>query len=337
MKYAVEVYQGSEPEPVLKIDLLVLVRFALENFFGRRFDQLALRITVVDVPGDAVTPGLPVVRHLQPDFGYCQIKLLYGERVVYQHPHTIEDLIGRPLQLYLREKYPEVAEWSYRIDVPGMPPLTERAARPTPQVAGLMEVRPFEPGEQPGFQIRRLPEAPPPIATLAQFGVAASETQREALVKVVLPESLADDLCRSRPLSDEIEEGGFLIGRIHRDGDCDGCYIAELLGAPNAEHTGASLLQFTFTGDSFAAVKRILREQRPGERILGWFHTHLFPATDEMGLSSIDLTLHFSTFTIPWQLAGLINLDGRQRTLRFYARRGNDMVLCPHWSTHERG
>mgnify|MGYP003425073453 CR=1 FL=1 len=43
------------------------------------------------------------------------------------------------------------------------------------------------------------------------------------------------------------------------------------------------------------------------------------------------------TFTIPWQLAGLINLDGEKRTLRFYVRQGNEMILCPYWVIDERG
>ena len=94
-------------------------------------------------------------------------------------------------------------------------------------------------------------------------------------------------------------------------------------------------LHLTFTGDSFSAVKRSLREGPSGDRLLGWFHTHLFPATDEMGLSSVDLRLHFSTFTIPWQVAGLINLDGAGRTLRFYVRRGDGMALCPDWTVDE--
>ena len=54
------------------------------------------------------------------------------------------------------------------------------------------------------------------------------------------------------------------------------------------------------------------------------------------GLSSIDLQLHFSTFTIPWQLAGLINLGGADRTLRFYVRQGEEMAECPYWVIHER-
>ena len=97
-----------------------------------------------------------------------------------------------------------------------------------------------------------------------------------------------------------------------------------------AQHTGASLLHFTFTGDSFTAIHQEITRNRPREQLLGWFHSHLFAANGDDGLSSIDYRLHFTTFRQSWQLAGLVNLghDG-DRVLRFYARVGDDMLLCP--------
>lgn len=155
-------------------------------------------------------------------------------------------------------------------------------------------------------------------------------------VKIVLARSLYQNLCHRRPLSQTVEEGGFLIGNVYRDGDQENTYLLEISNALTAQHTGASFLHLTFKGDSFVEVKRTLNQSHLGERLLGWYHTHLFAATPSFGLSSIDVELHFSTFTIPWQLAGLINLDGNQRTLRFYVRQGNKMVLCPYWVIDER-
>lgn len=165
----------------------------------------------------------------------------------------------------------------------------------------------------------------------------SNEQTDKAPVKIVLKRSLYQDLCHQRPLSSKVEEGGFLIGKVYRDGDDEDIYLLEVSNALTAEHTGASFLHLTFTGDSFVEVKRTLNQSHPGERLLGWYHTHLFPATPNFGLSSIDVELHFSTFTIPWQLAGLINIDNNQRTLRFYARQGNKMVLCPYWVIDELG
>ena len=161
------------------------------------------------------------------------------------------------------------------------------------------------------------------------------QTAKKTSVKIVLWRSLYQDLCHQRPLSRKVEEGGFLIGKVYRDGDDEGTYLLEIINALTAQHTGASFLHLTFTGESFVEVKRTLHQSHPGERLLGWYHTHLFPATDSFGLSSIDDELHFSTFTKTWQIAGLINLDGNERTLRFYVRQGDKMVLCPYWVTDE--
>lgn len=164
----------------------------------------------------------------------------------------------------------------------------------------------------------------------------SQESVGKILVKIVLSRSLYQDLCHQRPLSRKVEEGGFLIGKVYRDGDDEDTYLLEISNALTAQHTGASFLHLTFTGDSFVEVKRTLHQSHPEEQLLGWYHTHLFPATPSFGLSSIDDELHFSTFTKPWQIAGLINVDGNKRTLRFYVRQDNKMVLCPYWVTDER-
>lgn len=171
---------------------------------------------------------------------------------------------------------------------------------------------------------------------ITPYFTKSNEKSGKAPVKIVLQRSLYQDLCHQRPLSSKVEEGGFLIGKVYRDRDDEDIYLLEVSNVLKAEHTGASFLHLTFTGDSFVEVKRTLNQSHQGERLLGWYHTHLFPATPNFGLSSIDVELHFSTFTIPWQLAGLINIDGNQRTLRFYARQGNKMVLCPYWVIDER-
>jgi proteasome lid subunit RPN8/RPN11 len=202
--------------------------------------------------------------------------------------------------------------------------------RQTPPVKGAVSVKPFEKGKGPGFKIRRIEETPPPKKSMTDFGITPKENDKNAKVKVLIPQALQKDLCFNRPLSHEVEEGGFLLGRVFQDTDVEGSYLVELSIAPNAEYTGASFFHFTFTGDSFVGIKKKL-QQRPNEKVLGWFHTHLFPATTDMGLTSIDFTLHFGTFTFPWQVAGLINIDGSHRTLRFYVRDNNNMILCPYW------
>ena len=333
--FRIELYRGPRWTFVGTLPFLPVVRRSLERLYGWDLSRMSLRIAVVSVPHDSTVTGTPVVENLMPDFGFTYVTVSEEGHVIYQHPHPLDDVVTQVLQELLRQQYPEETVWGFRLDLPGMPPLSHE--RPTPRVQGAFVVQPFAEGEKPRFQIRRIEEEPPRPMQLARRGIRPTAEERQARVKVLLSSTLAHDLVAARPLSLQVEEGGFLIGRAFLDEDCDGAYIVEITDAPNAQYTGASLLHFTFTGDSFAEVKQSVRTRNQGERIVGWYHTHLFPATDTMGLSSIDLTLHFNTFRVPWQLAGLINLDFEKsvRVLRFYVRDGNQMVQCPHWTLED--
>jgi hypothetical protein len=153
---------------------------------------------------------------------------------------------------------------------------------------------------------------------------------RTDFVKVLVDEPVYADLTRLHHFSSEVEEGGFLVGQVYEDAEQPGTFLAHVTAALPVRHTGASLLHFTFTGDSFDHVKRAIDREHRGKQMLGWYHTHLFAATDDIGLSTIDFRLHFTTFHLPWQIAGLVNLDGQRRVLRFYVRQNDTMALCPH-------
>ena len=66
---------------------------------------------------------------------------------------------------------------------------------------------------------------------------------------------------------------------------------------------------------------------------MGWYHTHLFRATDDEGLSTVDVQMHHTTFKRPWQVAGLLNIGlssgAEERVLRFYVGHGRSMAPCP--------
>jgi hypothetical protein len=330
-QFLIEIYRGSQMKRVAALPFLPIVEQSLTRMYNWDLRRMQLNVTIVDVPDDSNYSGLPIVENLVPNFGFAYITVMDDGRVIYQHPHPLEDIVTRRLQQLLREKFPEETLWGFRLDLPGMPPASYH--RPTPEVQGGFSVRPLSNGEKPRFQIRKIEEEQPPFCSLKSFDVVATDEQRTSLVKVVISKELAEDLIRFRSLSDKVEEGGFLLGRVYSDEDNDGSYIVEIKEAPIASNTGASLLHFTFTGDSFAEVRQTLRESTKEYRIVGWYHTHLFPATETFGLSSIDNTLHFNTFRIPWQVAGLINIDfeKRERVLRFYVRKGQEMALCPHW------
>ena len=140
-----------------------------------------------------------------------------------------------------------------------------------------------------------------------------------------------DQFLHGMPLSERIEEGGFLLGRIQPASDPPGrtrARHARDAGCP----AGASAVHFTFTPDSFTEVNQLLAERSRGEELVGWYHTHLFPVTADMGtetgLSSIDIETHFATFRRPWQVAGLINLPVRAGCCGSSAKVKDEMREC---------
>jgi hypothetical protein len=205
-------------------------------------------------------------------------------------------------------------------------------ARPVPAVHGTME---FHTGDvtQSRFRVNRSVEPELPEFLTDELGESAATLTGTG---VILTAATHELLAQGLPLSDLMEVGGFLSGKAFRAGDRPGAHLLLIEGVIPAQHAGASGSQFTFTGDSFREMNHRL-DTMEGQRLLGWYHTHLFPATDQMGLSSTDVGLHFRTFQQPWQVAGLINYFDARRTLRFYVRDGSTMTECPQWIVDERG
>lgn len=274
----------------------------------------------------AAAGGLPL---LLPGLGNINVIVERGGEVVYRHPHTVAEVVGAGLAGWLDAEHRHEPMAGYAVCPPGVRVVLR--GRPRPAVEGEVDVG----GEAsaPRFTIRRLPEPPLPERRLAELALVedyADDAGDAATGSVtVLIEAVVLAALRTAEYSDEMEEGGFLLGRAYVDPD-DGRTLVHVTGAVDAEHTGASLLHFAFTGDSFSAVKRLIGRERPEDRLVGWYHTHLFAATDAMGLSSIDLQLHFTTFRIPWQVAGLVNVSrSGARVVRFYVREGQTMRRCP--------
>ncbi len=306
----------------------------LDRYLGPLWRQAEPPVLILmPIPGENNTiPGdRPLAYHTEA-IGYILVEVVRSGRYFYHHPHEVAEVLGPGLERWMAESENPGKAAGYRIVGAGIERLVQRS---TPIPKGVAEVAPYAPGEGPAFRIRPIPPEPPGPNSLEAFGAdpPAPDWQgpgRTDFVRVVIDKALHDDLLHRRPFSSRVEEGGFLAGNIYEDRDRPGAYIAHVSAAVPAEQVGASFLHFTFTGDSFTLIKQRLAIEHQGQKLLGWFHTHLFPATDTLGLSSIDLRLHFTTFRIPWQIAGLINLDGADRVLRFYVRQGDDMALCHH-------
>lgn len=319
-------------EPVGEpVDAMGLARPFLEQLAGHELEvgEATLLMYAEPAPPDPAAFDLPAYRSSL--WGWARAVILSGDELLYYHPHTLEEVMAPGLRRLLTG-LPEGLVAGWRLAGPSF---AGTEARPVPTVFGAVAALPHDPSRPRPFRLRRVPPPPPPVARASDLGAgplpldwaSASRTER---VRIVVDEEVHQDLMARRRWDPEVEEGGFLLGRVYEDADAPGRYLLRLTAAPAAQVTGASYFSFTFTGDSFVAINEEITRRALGEELLGWYHSHLFGSHGDLGLSSIDLRLHAETFRLPWQVAGLVNLGREGRVLRFYAREGAGMSLCHH-------
>ncbi len=115
------------------------------------------------------------------------------------------------------------------------------------------------------------------------------------------------------------EIGGFLIGAAGH-GSLSHVEIRRFVAATAVESNAASL---TFTHETWAAMRRLVDREYPGEVVVGWHHTH--PGYGVF-LSAYDLFIHRHFFSEPWQVALVV--DPRQEEFGFFQWRDGQVVDC---------
>lgn len=328
MAIEVDLYRSDDYVRSDRIALTPLLKAIFESLLGLPLAGAHFRLEFLPVATDAVLDGNPVMVNLRSGHGYVYVCIIRDGFVLYQHPHSVTEIIARPLQKLLSKREPGERHWGFGIV--GLGPGHAALVRPHPEVA--MSMDPSRHSQPRMFHVEEVHAPAPPPATLAELGVADPPADSPgAAVSVVLSREAHRRLATGMPLSAEVEEGGFLVGHVFGNKAEPGCYLVTITAVLRAERTGASLLHFTFTGESFMRVSEAIAKRERGEELVGWYHSHLFPATNELGLSSIDLDLHAHTFRQPWQLAGLINLTADQRVVRFYAYDDGQVTKMPFW------
>lgn len=99
--------------------------------------------------------------------------------------------------------------------------------------------------------------------------------------------------------SAEVEVGGVLTGQWCENPESGNQFIIVNHMIP-ARHTKQGAVYLTFTKDTLLDVHDQVENLYPGEKIVGWYHTH-----PRMGvfLSHYDTFLHNNFFPEPWQIA----------------------------------
>jgi hypothetical protein len=72
----------------------------------------------------------------------------------------------------------------------------------------------------------------------------------------------------------EVETGGALIGHLYRDPSA-GEVFAQITAQLPAQHTSATATRLTFSSDTWVAMREEAVRRGAGERLLGWWHTHV--------------------------------------------------------------
>ncbi|MEV5547552.1 JAB N-terminal domain-containing protein [Streptomyces sp. NPDC052309] len=324
MALDIELFQGESRQLVRTEPLIPLLRPVFAEETARHQGRPRFVLMLRNDPGPDIYEGDPHLTNLRADFGYIHVAIHMEGRVVYQKPYSVNSLVGPVLARMARQIAPEERHWAFRIA--GLPTHEDGAERLPPVVDGTDDID-VSRSARLSFGIRPAAEPQMPLLDLAAYGVRSADS--DAPVTVLLGAGVQRRLMVELDLSSEVEEGGFLVGRAFRRADAPERHAVIVDEVLPAEHSGASLMHFTFTGDSFRAMSRTLGEHRPERQLVGWYHTHLFPTERTIGLSRTDIELHRDTFRRPWQVAALINLTADRRVLSCYAAAGEWMAPCP--------
>lgn len=341
MSLSIEIFRSDDYVPDGEIPLLPLLREAIADVLGPDPAGIVIELYFYAIADATPYQGSPELTNLRASHGYVRVRVLRDSSVLYQHPHPLRELIGEPLREVLRQRDPDVIHWGYGVRGPGLEGIP--LMRPAPRVTHEMR---SSSGSWPKLRlsVEEVADPEPPEAALADFGAPADESGEEPErdepqegppVTVVAPAVVVDSFTRTLPFSGEIEEGGFLAGQVYRDANRPGGFIVHVTAVLPAERTGASMMNFTFSSESFLRVSQQLEQRGGAEQLLGWYHTHLFAASSALGLSSVDVELHRSTFRRPWQIAALVNITDEGRVLRFYHGVDKEMALVPYWTIPE--
>ena len=120
-------------------------------------------------------------------------------------------------------------------------------------------------------------EAPLAAFEAASVDVDVDDETRHH-VPVFVPRAVVDEAIARAVAVGDVETGGVLVGKLHRDvvasdGRAPALFVEVTAQVP-AAHTRASSTSLTFTGDTWAAVRSAIALRRRGEIVTGWWHAH---------------------------------------------------------------
>jgi hypothetical protein len=282
-------------------------------------------------------PGIGIRLHPDALVRSFEVRLFDLDQELYRGTYSVDDVFLHGARYLLQEclakgKLPADRGPFYYAIVPSKEAVHTVSSDLLPESAyqaeGVFRLPPRVRNE-PRIQFRPVPQPPPPERDPAHYGPVEVRGKGAAQTgRVVIPGRLYAQLCRELVLSPDNEEGGYVLGNVFRqpgspekEDDPAFRWLVEVTDLLMAEDTVGSPVRLLFTGDTWSKVSRRRDRDFAGRKLVGWFHTHLFPASDSFGLSGLDQNMHAWYLPRPWQVALLLNLEGNgERTVRCYQR-----------------
>lgn len=111
-----------------------------------------------------------------------------------------------------------------------------------------------------------------PLARFLGASVRSGEVAEDD-PPVFVPQHVLDEAVALSRQAKDVETGGILVGKLHRDRDLPEVFLEVTAQIP-AQHALSHATKLTFTPETWAAVAAALALRRRGEMMLGWWHFH---------------------------------------------------------------
>lgn len=121
--------------------------------------------------------------------------------------------------------------------------------------------------------------------------------RREGGFQAIFKRGVLDKIHEHGRDNDKVEICGVLVGNVYTDAMGPYLYITNMIKGDAASSHAA---QVTFTAETWQHIQDVMDRDHPGEKIVGWYHTH--PGFD-IFLSGMDLFIQDNFFNLPWQVA----------------------------------
>lgn len=136
--------------------------------------------------------------------------------------------------------------------------------------------RAHEPSANGGFTVEAIAQPLPlhdtPLADFLRKAILAPPSM-EGDAPVFIPQAVVDQVKEHAERTANVESGGVLLGKLHRDVAVPEMFVEVTAFIP-APHTESTATKLTFTGETWAAVRAALALRRRNETMIGWAHHH---------------------------------------------------------------